>query len=159
MKKNYAPRKHLALAIFSPVLFSLIAIAAVLLIGQQPTATGPYIGGAGRCFGRTAYQANCAGCHGPDLGRLAMQRGATRRQPLYGQLGRGAPQAICSASCRAPCRREIQEASVKPHTLNIAAFILDSNGAPAGDTSPDDHRQRRHPLHRHGTIARANCRG
>src|SRR5580658_555674 len=51
----------------SRYLIVIAAASAVLLTGQQPTATGPYTA-AQADAGRTAYQANCAGCHGPDLG-------------------------------------------------------------------------------------------
>ena len=43
--------------------------------------------------------------------------------------------------------------------LNIAAFILDSNGARPGHSGADRRDQRRHPLHRHRTTARADRSG
>src|SRR5579863_4036521 len=109
--------------ILSPVIFALI------LTAQQPTATGPYTQ-AQADAGRTAYQANCAGCHGPDLsgrndaaqlaGSLFMGSwgGRTTKDLLgfmQGSMPPGNPGGLGEATY-----------------LNIAAFILESNGARPG---------------------------
>ena len=119
-------KNYVAPAILSPVLLSLIAIG--ILTGQQ-TATGPYTA-AQADAGRTAYQANCAGCHGPDLGgrndaaqlagSLFMGSWGNRTTSdligfMHGAMPPGNPGSLGEATY-----------------LNIAAFILDSNGARPG---------------------------
>src|ERR1700677_1747798 len=44
----------------------IVAYGVTLLLGQQPAA-GPYTTAQANA-GRTVYEANCASCHGPDLG-------------------------------------------------------------------------------------------
>ena len=122
------PLKPVALAILSPVIFSLIAIS--LLTGQQPPlATGPYTA-AQADAGRTAYQTNCAGCHGPDLG------GRNDAAQLAGSLFMGSWGGRTTSDLLG-----FMQGSMPPGNpgglgeatyLNIAAFILDSNGARPG---------------------------
>src|SRR5580700_9265207 len=121
MKRNLV---LVPLAILSPVLFSL------LLTGQQPPlATGPYTA-AQADAGRTAYQTNCAGCHGPDLG------GRNDAAQLAGSLfmgswgGRTTKDLVGFMQGAMPPGNPggLSEATY----LSIAAFILDSNGARPG---------------------------
>jgi mono/diheme cytochrome c family protein len=44
----------------------LIAACGVVMVSGQQRAAGPYTADQANA-GRTVYQANCAGCHGPDL--------------------------------------------------------------------------------------------
>jgi alcohol dehydrogenase (cytochrome c) len=117
--------KHVPPVILSPVLFAIGT--ALLLTGQQPTA--PYTA-AQADAGRTAYQANCAGCHGPDLG------GRNDAAQLAGSLfmgsfgGRTTKDLVGFMQGAMPPGNpgSLNEATY----LNIAAFILDSNGARPG---------------------------
>src|SRR5579863_7104813 len=112
--------------ILSPVIFALI------LTAQQPTATGPYTQAQANA-GRTAYQANCAGCHGADLG------GRNDASQLAGSLfmgswgGRTTRDLVGFMQGAMPPGNAggLGEATY----LNIAAFILDSNGARPGTQS------------------------
>src|ERR1700729_2827752 len=45
----------------------VVALAGILAGQQSATAVAPYTA-AQAAAGRTAYQANCASCHGADLG-------------------------------------------------------------------------------------------
>ena len=129
MKKLSLPRvPHVPPVILSPVLLSLILIGSIaLLTGQQPT--GPYTQ-AQADAGRTAYQANCASCHGPDLA------GRNDASQLAGSLFMGSFGGRTTSDLLG-----FMQGAMPPGNpgglgeatyLNIAAFILDSNGARPG---------------------------
>ncbi len=111
------------------------AALAVLLTAQQPpaaipTPAGPYTA-AQADAGRAAYEASCAGCHGADLG------GRNDASQLAGSLfmgswgGRTTSDLVGFMQGSMPPGNagSLSEASY----LNIAAFILNSNGARAGN--------------------------
>ena len=132
------------------------SLQRLLLTGQQPTTTGPYTA-AQADAGRTAYQANCAGCHGPDLG------GRNDAAQLAGSLFMGSWGGRTTSDLLG-----FMQGSMPPGNpgglgeatyLNIAAFILDSNGARPGTQAADGHDQCRHPLDRHRPIARTDRSG
>src|SRR5437667_164923 len=119
-------RFALALIAFAGSTFVAMSPAA----GQQPAgAAGPFTA-AQATAGATAYQANCATCHQPDL------RGQGTATPLAG------PEFIGSWGSRAASDLlsfiQLTMPPGNPGTLgadtytNIAAFILRSNGARAG---------------------------
>jgi len=98
-----------------------------MLTGQQRPA-GPYTADQAAA-GRGVYQANCAGCHGPDLaGRNdAPQLAGTQFMANWG--GRTAGDLInFMQSTMPPGNATLGEQNY----INLAAFILDTNGARAG---------------------------
>src|SRR5437868_12090889 len=110
-------------------LFALIltiAVVGVMIVtAQQGTAVAPYTA-AQAAAGRGLYQANCAGCHGPDLA------GRNDAPQLAG------PQFVGSWGSRTIADLVgFMQAAMPPgnpnlgeqNYLNIAAFILESNGA------------------------------
>jgi alcohol dehydrogenase (cytochrome c) len=117
--------------------FALIALAGSTVVamppaaGQQPAgAAGPFTA-AQAAAGATAYQANCATCHQPDL------RGQGTATPLAGT-------AFIGTWGSRPARELLSFIQLTmppgaPGTLsadvyaNIVAFILQSNGARAGN--------------------------
>src|SRR4029453_1377942 len=113
-----------------PVLV-LIAIAScsLMLAGQQP-APGRYTA-AQAAAGRTIYLAQCAACHLPDL------KGAGDAAPLAGAefmdaWGRRSTSELLSfMQLTMPPQRP--GALSADEYAGIAAFILQSNGAPAGN--------------------------
>ena len=119
----FAFKNHLPIVLLAAAAFSAVTVA-----GQQPGA-GPFAA-AQAVAGAAAYQANCAACHQPDL------RGQGTAAPLVG------PEFIGAWGGRA-ARDLLSFIQVTmppggPGTLgadayaNIAAFILQSNGARAG---------------------------
>ena len=101
----------------------------VRLSGQQAPA-GPYTA-AQAAAGRTAYQAQCASCHLADLkgsGDAAPLAGAE----FMGAWGRRTTRELLSFM-------QLTMPPTRPGGLsqeeyvNIAAFILQSNGAPSGN--------------------------
>ena len=109
--------------------FIAIVFAGVLTAQQPAAVTGPFTA-AQADAGRAAYQANCAGCHGPDLG------GRNDASQLAGSLfmgswgGRTTRDLLGFMQGAMPPGNAggLSEATY----LNIAAFILDSNGARPG---------------------------
>ena len=104
-------------------------LGAVVIGGQQPPAEGVFTAGQAAA-GRQAYNASCASCHGSDL------RGLNEASPLAGV------NFMNEWRTRSP--RELAEyiqAAMPPtgqrpsleQSLSITAFILQSNGAPAGE--------------------------
>jgi alcohol dehydrogenase (cytochrome c) len=127
--KKYVPQKYVALKYVAPTILSSVVFSALLTGQQQTTAVAPYTPAQAEA-GRTAYQANCAGCHGPDLsgrndaaqlaGSLFMGSWGNRTTKdllafMQGAMPPGNPGGLGEATY-----------------LNIAAFILDSNGARPG---------------------------
>ena len=121
-------RNRFALALIAFAGWALVAMPPAA--GQQPAgAAGPFTE-AQATAGATAYQANCATCHQPDL------RGQGTATPLAGSAfmgawgGRAARELLSFIQLTMP--------PGNPGTLgadtytNIAAFILRSNGARAG---------------------------
>jgi alcohol dehydrogenase (cytochrome c) len=106
------------------------ALLSGILTGQQPApAVAPYTA-AQADAGRAAYQANCANCHAPDLS------GRNDASQLAGSLFMGSWGGRTTADLVG-----FMQGSMPPGNagglpeatyLNIAAFILDSNGARPG---------------------------
>jgi alcohol dehydrogenase (cytochrome c) len=114
-----------------PVLV-LIAIVScsLILAGQQAPAAGRYTA-AQAAAGRATYQAQCSSCHLPDL------KGQGDAAPLAGSefmdaWGRRSPRELLSfmQTTMPPTR---PGGLSQEEYVNIAAFILQSNGAPAGN--------------------------
>jgi mono/diheme cytochrome c family protein len=51
---------------FTLVLAIAVVLGVMIVTAQQGTAVAPYTA-AQAAAGRSLYQANCAGCHGPNL--------------------------------------------------------------------------------------------
>src|SRR5215831_11946693 len=104
-----------------------IASASLALIAQAPAATYT---AAQAAAGRTTYQAQCASCHLPDL------KGSGDAAPLAGSefmsaWGRRTTRELLSfMQLTMPPTRP--GALSQEEYVNVAAFILQSNGAPAG---------------------------
>src|ERR1700704_4155444 len=122
-------RNHFALALIAFAGWALVAMPPAA--GQQPAGgAGPFTA-AQAGAGATAYQANCATCHQPDL------RGQGTAAPLAGQAFIGAWGSRPASELLSFMQLTMPPGS--PGTLsadtysNIAAFILQSNGARAGN--------------------------
>jgi PQQ-dependent dehydrogenase (methanol/ethanol family) len=114
-------------------LFLAWAAAAAMGIapaaGQQPKTTASYTAEQANA-GRAAYQANCAACHMPDL------RGSNEALPLAGSnfvnvwRNRTTSDLFKRISSTMPPNNvgSVGESD----TVDIVAFILQTNGAPAG---------------------------
>jgi len=114
------------------LVIALIAIAVcslVMVAGQQPAA-GPYTA-AQAAAGRTLYQANCSGCHQQNLsgqGDAAQLAGSE----FIGAWGTRTTRELLSFM-------QLTMPPSRPGGLSaeeyasIAAFILQQNGAPAGN--------------------------
>jgi alcohol dehydrogenase (cytochrome c) len=116
--------KHFALIMTTAVICGVMIVTA-----QQGTAVAPYTA-AQAAAGRGLYQANCAGCHGPDLGGRndAPQLAGPQFVGTWG--GRTVGDLIgFMAAAMPPGNPTLGEQNY----LNIAAFILDSNGARPGN--------------------------
>src|SRR5580765_8651320 len=116
--------KTLTLAAAAVVTGSLALVA-----GQAPQGSAAYTA-AQAASGRTTYQAQCASCHLPDLkgsGDAAPLAGAE----FMGGWGRRTTRELLSFM-------QLTMPPTRPGGLsqeeyvNVAAFILQSNGAPAG---------------------------
>ena len=122
-------KKRNLIAIAAGSLGAAVLLTGVLT-GQQPAGQpGPFTQ-AQVDAGRTAYQTNCAGCHGDDLG------GRNDASALAGGLFMGSWGARTTADLLG-----FMQGSMPPgnpgglgeaNYLNIAAFILNQNGAAAG---------------------------
>src|SRR5215471_4650621 len=108
----------------------VIASASLALIAQAPAATYT---AAQAAAGRTTYQAQCASCHLPDL------KGSGDAAPLVGtefmgSWGRRSPRELLSfMQLTMPPTRP--GALSQEEYVNVAAFVLQQNGAPAGATA------------------------
>jgi alcohol dehydrogenase (cytochrome c) len=109
-----------------PIAAAAVAALGIALVGQTPST--PVFTADQAAAGRAAYQQNCASCHMPDMG------GRNEAPPLAGSNFMG--------TWRTRTTRTLLD---KVHTmppddpnlsddqcLNIVAFILQANGAPAG---------------------------
>ncbi|HLK50968.1 MAG TPA: PQQ-binding-like beta-propeller repeat protein [Bryobacteraceae bacterium] len=111
---------------------ALAAACGVAVLTGQQTAVGPYTA-AQAAAGRAAYQASCAGCHGADLSGLnnasalagGLFMGSWGSRTLNDLLG------FMQGAMPPDRPGGLGEATY----LNIAAFILDYNGARPGDTA------------------------
>src|SRR5580658_4421051 len=108
----------------------VVALAGILVGQQSATAVAPFTAAQANA-GRAAYEANCAGCHGADLG------GRNDASQLAGGLFMGSWGNRTTADLLS-----FMQGSMPPGNpgrlgeetyLNLAAFILSSNGARAGD--------------------------
>src|SRR5258706_5395790 len=117
-----------------PLVFAVTTVAGlatglVLLSGQQAPAA-PYTA-AQAAAGRTTYQAQCSSCHLPDL------KGSGDAAPLAGSefidaWGRRSPRELLSFM-QLTMPPASPGALSQEEYVNIAAFILQSNGVPAGN--------------------------
>ena len=111
------------------MLASTVVCGVMIVTAQQSTGVGPYTA-AQAAAGRDVYQANCAACHGPDLGGRndAPQLAGPQFVGTWG--GRTIGDLIgFMAAAMPPGNPNLGEQNY----LNIAAFILDSNGARPGN--------------------------
>jgi alcohol dehydrogenase (cytochrome c) len=115
-------RKHILLASCAGALASSI----ILVAGQQPPAAASFTEGQAAA-GRTAYQANCAGCHGEDLGGVPPLAGA-------GFIGSWAtrPAVDLIRTIQATMPSDRPGALSQQTYVEIVAYILQANGRPAG---------------------------
>src|SRR5437773_11198682 len=119
------------------IALALVAFAGSIFVAMPPAAGQQPAGGAGpftaaqAAAGATAYQANCSTCHQPDL------RGQGTATPLAGQAFIGAWGSRPASELLSFIQLTMPSGS--PGTLsadtyaNIASFILQSNGARAGN--------------------------
>ena len=112
------------------VIFALAVIAAwtvMTVTAQQPA--GPFTA-AQATAGQTVYQTSCAGCHGADLAGLN-DAAQLAGQMFIGSWGnRTASELVAFIQGAMPPGNA---GSLSPQAyLNVAAFILQSNGARAG---------------------------
>src|SRR5215472_3267679 len=105
------------------------ALGVMIVTAQQNNAVAPYKA-AQATAGRGLYQANCAGCHGPDLGGRndAPQLAGPQFVGSWGSRTVGDLIGFMQAAMP-PGNANLGEQNY----LNIAAFILQSNGARAGN--------------------------
>jgi alcohol dehydrogenase (cytochrome c) len=117
-------RNHLARGL---ALTTMCGLA--LVIAQTPPASGPYTARQAAA-GRSAYQANCASCHLPDLaGRNeAPQLAGPNFMRAWGSRGAGALAQYIQASMPPQNRGGLSQEM----GLDIAAFLLEANGGRAG---------------------------
>jgi alcohol dehydrogenase (cytochrome c) len=116
--------EHVALMLTGAVVCGVMIVTA-----QQRTAVAPYTA-AQAAAGRDLYQANCAGCHGPDLGGRndAPQLAGPQFAGTWGNRTVGDLIGFMAAAMP-PGNATLGEQNY----LNIAAFILDLNGARPGN--------------------------
>jgi alcohol dehydrogenase (cytochrome c) len=111
------------------MLTSAVVCGVMIVTAQQGTGVAPYTA-AQAAAGRGLYQANCAGCHGPDLGGRndAPQLAGPQFVGTWGSRTVGDLIGFMSAAMP-PGNPTLGEQNY----LSIAAFILDSNGARPGN--------------------------
>ena len=111
--------------------FALVAVSGVAIATeQQPEVAGSYTA-AQAAAGRTSYQVNCAGCHLADLGGLneAPELAGPNFMAAWGHLTTG--DLITYMQTTMPPGRS---GSLGEQVfVNIAAFLLEANGAPSGN--------------------------
>src|SRR6266446_7190742 len=112
-------RKHLVLVLM-----------CVMIVAAQQRPAGTYTAEQAAA-GRTTYQASCAGCHLPDL------RGQNEAPQLAGanfmtQWGaKTARELVAFMQMAMP--PENPGSLGQPAYVNLAAYLLEANGAPAGN--------------------------
>src|SRR5215472_15577935 len=111
------------------MLMITVALGVMIVNAQQGAAVGPYTA-AQATAGQGLYQANCAGCHGPDLGGRndAPQLAGAQFMGSWGGRTVGDLVGFMQAAMP-PGNASLGEQNY----LNIAAFILNSNGARPGN--------------------------
>src|SRR5882762_8822723 len=108
---------------------SAVVVSSLALVAGQPARPGAYTA-AQAAAGRTTYQAQCASCHLPDL------KGSGDAAPLagsevMGSWGRRSPRELLSfMQLTMPPARP--GALSQDEDVNLAAFVLQQNGAAAG---------------------------
>ncbi len=108
----------------------VVAVSGVVIaVGQRPEGAGSYTA-AQATAGRTAYQVNCAGCHLADLGGLneAPQLAGPNFMNAWGHLTTGDLITYMQATMPPGNSGSLSERAF----VNIAAFLLEANGAPSG---------------------------
>lgn len=107
----------------------MIALGIAVISGQQPAATRLYTADQATA-GRAAYQATCAGCHQPDLG------GSNDAPQLAGgdfvSAWRDRTPRDLFTFIQSTMPPESPGRAGEQANLNIVAYILQANGAPAG---------------------------
>ena len=120
-------RNHLILA----TIFSAVC-GVLVLTGQQrppgPNTAGPYTADQAAA-GRTVFQANCAGCHGADLAGRNDAPQLAGSQFIANWGGRTAGDLITFMEAAMPPGNATLG---EQNYVNIAAYILDSNGGRGG---------------------------
>jgi len=107
--------------------FSMAILGGASLVNAQQ---GPYTAQQAAA-GRTSYEANCAGCHLPDLsGRgEAPQLAGNNFISVWGKRTAGDLVSYIQSSMPPTDRGSLSTEAY----VNLAAFILQANGAPAGN--------------------------
>src|SRR5262245_40842063 len=120
-----------------PISITLAALGAsgvLILTAQQAgsLAAGPFTAAQANA-GRTAYQTSCAGCHGAQL---QGQNDAAQLAGLQflGDWGEGTAGDLVSVISAAMPPGQGNSLSMETYT-NLAAFILQQNGAAASNTA------------------------
>jgi alcohol dehydrogenase (cytochrome c) len=104
---------------------------AVAAAGAAHAQSGPFTEGQAAA-GRSSYLANCAGCHQSDL------RGSNEARPLVGAdfvrtwSGRSAQDLVAFLSVTMPPPPAAPGSLGTQSYVNLAAFLLQANGATAG---------------------------
>jgi alcohol dehydrogenase (cytochrome c) len=97
--------------------------------GAQQRPAGPYMAEQALA-GRAAYQANCASCHAPDLsGREGPQLAGANFMSQWGDKTTGDLIGFMRATMPPGAGGSLPDQTY----TNLAAFILDANGARPGD--------------------------
>ncbi len=97
--------------------------------GAQQLAAGPYTSAQAQA-GRAAYQAGCGSCHGPDLsGREGPQLAGANFMTQWGARTAGELIGFMRATMPPGAGGSLPDETY----INLAAFILDANGARPGD--------------------------
>ncbi|HEY6346063.1 MAG TPA: PQQ-binding-like beta-propeller repeat protein [Bryobacteraceae bacterium] len=106
----------------------LVAVCGVLVLTGQQRPAGPFTA-AQAAAGQTAFQTNCATCHGVDLAGRNDAPALAGTQFIANWGGRSAGDLIgFMQAAMPPGNATLGEQNY----INIAAFILQSNGASAG---------------------------
>jgi len=107
---------------------ALVAAGSVVLLFAQQRPAGPYTADQ-VAAGRAAYQVNCASCHAADLnGREGPQLAGTTFMAQWGDRTAGA--LINFMQSTMPPAAAALPADTY---VNLAAYMLDANGARAGN--------------------------
>src|SRR5690348_17323857 len=108
----------------------VVAACGVAVVTGQQTAAGPYTA-AQAAAGRTAYQASCGMCHGADLSGLNNASALAGNLFMSSWGGRTVNDLVGFMQGAMPPDRP---GALGDETyLNIAAYILDYNGARPGN--------------------------
>lgn len=116
--------------LFVQSLIVLTVCGVAIVRGQAPTAAGSYTAEQA-ANGRSAYLANCASCHLPDLGgrNEAPQLTGANFMNAWANRSIGALAAYIQATMPPG-----EPGALSPETcINLVAFLLEANGARAGN--------------------------